>query len=260
MDLQPLKDRINEISDILWSAASRDLSDEQRQALKREEKDLLLEYAELLDFKAVSRCPISNAPIEIAIDLAGLDSPWWWSELPVDLPPHRGSKHLQLVLGALNLGARDPSEATEQVTAGPAKPFLIDRLLGMPGVEAVLSEQRTQHNDRLFLICYFALEPIPQEELHQEFRKTKYGIFGADGEIQAAATKHDPWNFDLLPWAEQDKLKWIEPGDESLKLRTGPPVPFMKVSGTEKMQKIVDGSLELWPAPEGQDDAQFERS
>lgn len=254
-----IKQRLREIGEILWSPAARDMSGPERQALKQEERELLLEYAELLEHQTVSRCPICEAPLQIAIDTGGLDGPWWWTNCPVDLPVHLACEHFQVFLGAMDLGTRNPDEVTENVMLGPARPFVVDRLLSMEDMQAVLSTLTMDNGDTLYLTAYFAPKPVPQEALHQEFRHEKYPLRDADGEIVFAGSKFDPWDFDLRPWAEQGKLQWIARGDDAHTLREGKPETYTGLAGTELMQQLADGELELSEAPQGQENAQYER-
>jgi len=254
-----LKARLREIGAILWSPAARQMSGEDRRALKQEEKDLLLEYAELLEHREISRCPICGTPLQVAMDTSGFDSPWWWTTAPMALPEHLACEHFRVFLGATDLGGRSPEEVTENVLLGPGKPFLIERLLAMEGMQAVLSSLTAAHGDRLYLVSYFSPEPVPPGELHQEYRKEKYPIRDEDGEIVFAESKFDRWDFDLERWAEAGALRWIEPDDATLVLRDGAPAPYLELSGTEQQQVAADGELELWEAPQGQDNAQYER-
>lgn len=254
-----IKRRLAEIADTLWSAAGRAMSIEDRRALKQEERELLLEYTELLVHVPVSRCPICDTPLEVALDPGGLDGPWWWTTCPVDLPPHRACEHFQVFLGAFDLGNRVPEEATETVTLGPARPFIIERLLAMEGMQAVLSRMTMERGDQLYLVSYFSAEPVPPADLHQEFRREKFTLLDDDGEIVFAESKFDPWQFDFGPWVEQGKVSWISPGDDELGLHSGPPEPYLTVEGTELNQRVAYGALELREAPRGQDNTQFER-
>jgi len=257
--IEQLKTRIREIGVILWSPAARDMEDEEWRALKREEKDLLREYAENLEHHTVSRCPICGSPVLVAWDPGGLDGPWWWTTCPVVLQEHLACEHFQVFLGAVDLRGREAEEATENVLLGPGKPFVVERLLAKDGVQAVLSRLETDRGDRVYLTSYFAEAPLPPEDLHQEFRKAKYAIPSDDGEQVFSESKFDPWDFDLGAWHAAGKLKWIAPGDGDWVVRDDAPKPFLGIKGTDMSQKAANGKLSLWEAPQGQRNAMYER-
>ena len=254
-----LTNRLREIGDILFSPDARELDDDAAIALEAEEQALLLEYAENMPHVAVSRCPICQEELKIAMDLRGLDGPWWWAVRPVDVPRHHACEHFQVHQGAMNFGTRMPVEVTETVRVGPGAPFVIDRLLEMDGVTAVVSGLKTEHGDQIFLMAYFAENPIPDTELHQEWLQESYTQLDADGEPEFAETKFDPWDFDLQPWFDSGKLQWIDPGDPDLALHTGTPNPYLGIEGTQMSQVIVEGELELAEAPYGQENTMYER-
>lgn len=226
--------------------------------IEAREQALLMEYAENLPYHELSRCPICETPLSMPIDLVGLDGPWWWMTCPVELPPEDACEHFRLFQGALHLGTRTPSEVREAVMVGPGAPFVIDRLLGIEGMKAVLSQFRLKTGDTAFLIAYFSEAPVDQSELHQNWRKEKYPIRNEDGEIIGAEYRNDPWNFALEPWIENGTLAWIAPGDSELALRTDLPSPFGELEGTHQKQILMSGKVHLWAPPHGQESARFE--
>jgi len=206
----------------------------------------------------MSRCPYCQEPFNIAIDLEGIDGPWWWYACPVALPQHESCEHYQTFLGAMDLHGRQLSEVIEGVNLGPAAPFVIARLLELDGVIAVLSSFQTASNDTGYLVSYFSESAIDQSELHQEWRKDSYPLYNDAGENVAAESKFDPWDFDIERWIEQGKLLWIEPGDESLQLCSSLPCPYTGLTGTRKKQVVAGGKLELLAAPSGQENTFYE--
>jgi hypothetical protein len=255
---QNLLSKAKEIGQKLTGPAIETLSLDEMEELDNEEVRLLEEYAENIPFTSLSRCPFCNSELMVAIDLIGMDGPWWWATCPVSLPEHDACEHFQFFQGALDLHDRYPREVYEGVMVGPAVPFMIKRISDMNGVKAVVSQFDLVKGDTAYLIAYFAEQAIDQSELHQEWRKEWYALVNADGEIVGTESKFDPWDFDLAPYIESDKLLWIDPGDASLKLHNGLPSPYVGLKGTQQRQIIQEGEVQLWAAPEGQESSLFE--
>lgn len=220
--------------------------------LRSDFKLLLEEYVENVPLLPVSRCPICDDTLEIAIDLGGLDSPWWWDVCPRDFSPPGACEHFRVFLGALDLHGRQPVEVdTWSVLPGPGAPYIIDRMLSMEGMQAVITELKVGTGDTGYLIAYYSAEPIPTNDLHQEWRRQTWTVYDDNDEPIAKDLVNDPWDFDLAPWLDSGKLLWIDPGDDSLTLKEGKPCPYEALPGTHEDQEIDDGTLELGAAPDG---------
>lgn len=213
---------------------------------------LLEEYVENVPQVPVSRCPICGEVLALTIDLAGLDSPWWWDACPEPFAPHRACEHFRVFLGALDLHGREPTEVDVwSVLPGPGAPFVIDRLLSMEGMQAVVSSLTIGSGDTGYLIAYFSAEPIPQTDLHQEWRRQTWVLYNEDGDSVAQDVVNDPWDFELAPWLESGKLSWIDAGDDSLTVHHGRPSPYDGHDGVRQKQMIGSGRVELAAAPDG---------
>ena len=220
--------------------------------LMSEFKLLLEEYVENVPLVPVSRCPICGDVLEIAIDLGGLDSPWWWDVCPRDFAPPVACEHFRVFLGALDLHGRQPVEVdTWSVAPGPGAPYVIDRMLSMGGMQAVITALQVGAGDTGYLIAYYSADPIPPNDLHQEWRRQTWVVYNADGDPVAQDLVNDPWDFEIAPWLDSDKLLWIELDDNSLSLKKGRPCPFESLAGTQLDQIINAGTLKLGAAPDG---------
>lgn len=219
----------------------------------RSEFNLLLgEYVENVPHVAVSRCPICGQVLELAIDLGGLDSPWWWDACPEPFAPPRACEHFQVFLGAVDFHGRAPTEVNVWgVLPGPGAPFVIERLLSMDGMKAVISALRIGASDTGYLVAYFSEEPVEQSALHQEWRRQTWTLFNEDGDPVAQNVVNDPWDFDLVPWLESGRLLWITPDDADLALKSGRPCPFEGLEGVHSKQIVGSGEIRLGAAPDG---------
>lgn len=64
-------------------------------------------------------------------------------------------------------------------------------------------------------------------------------------EVHESATDRDE---DLAPWLDSGRLRWIEPGDPDLLVRTGRDAcPYVGRSGTTAWQRLQRG--EVWTGP-----------
>lgn len=255
-----LLSRLAEIDAELRPPRSHQLTSAQRRALRQEEQALLEEYAENLPVREVSRCPICEQVLELPIDDAGLDGPWWWTVCPVELPPPRGCEHFQVFLGALDLHGRTPAEVVSGVKPGPGAPFVIERLLSMEGMQAVLSTVPVGAADTGYIIAYYSPEPVPEPELHQPWRRETWELHDDTGKPVASNHVNDPWDFDLEPWIRKGKLLWIAPGDGGLVLRKELPSPYDALAGTHQSQELSAGKVLLSKPPDGSEWAIWERA
>ena len=94
---EELLSKAKEVSMKLSAPGFGGLSIEELEKLDIEETNLLEEYAENIPFASVSRCPFCETKLEVAIDLIGLDGPWWWATCPVELPAHDSCEHFHAV-------------------------------------------------------------------------------------------------------------------------------------------------------------------
>ncbi len=251
--------RIEELSLLLRPPKSRETGLSERREAAAERERLLLEYAENLPLVAASRCPFCQELFQLPMDTA-LDGPWWRHLSPVPMPAPRSCEHYRLFLGAIDLHGRTPTEVRTGVIAGPGAPFVIDRLLGLEGMQVVLSTLPLAQGDTAYLMTYFADAPTHPSALHPCWRKETWVLHNDAGDAVASKTTNDPWNFDLLAHLEAKQLSWIAPGDGSMTLRSDAECPYLDLPGTHMAQLIQSGQLRLSPPPDGSETGFYERS
>jgi hypothetical protein len=172
----------------------------------------------------------------------GVDGLWWncnqplrpLQQLPVDFIG---------LAGALRLGS--PLEKTPfEVRPGPEVPYVVPRLLALPGICAVLSQvQIGQHMG--YAIAYFAEHPEQVANGINTWGTDFYEVVDSQGALtwsrdgDNAALDRDA---DLKPWMEAGKLLWIQPGDTSMTLRSDTrPCPFLALKGSHMDSTLFDG-------------------
>ena len=222
------------------------------------QRKLLDEYGEALPAVPVSRCPVCGKVLEYPFDAFGLDGMWWNKDGIV--PPRRPSEpHHAVLLGAIDFHGRSPveAEANGQVLPGPGAPFVVPRLLSLPGMSAVISSLQLPKGDTAFLTAYFSDTPPNPLELHQPWAREMLTA-GEDGENPTWGAASDSWDFDLRPWIANRQLKWIEPGDRELRLCDEGTCPYVGLPGVREPQMIDMGKLTTLPLPDEQPIDPFE--
>jgi hypothetical protein len=218
------------------------------------------EYADRLPRVVVSACPFTGAPLMRSIDPFGLDGPWWQKDRTFTPAEPAAPPTFRVLLGALDLRGREPAEAGELVIPGPGAPFVVPRLLELPEMVAVVSRLELANGDLGYPIAYFSTEEMDPTELHQEWTRAELWYSSSDGD-EGWMVMNDPWDFDLAPWIERGKLRWLRSGDESHRVigpASGERCPFLDLPGDRLPQFVADGTRELGELPDGVPPQPFE--
>jgi len=190
----------------------------------------------------VSRCPFTGIELHLSIDTLGLDGLWWDVEDPVRMPQNFPPTVFALN-GAIHL-ASSIEFTSHLVRPGPGAPYVIPRLLAEPDTTAVLASVAIGDHQG-YVITYFGYPPQAERPVVDE-----WGQFGWD--IQRGQSpgwdSHplliEDCDFDLEPWLEQNRLLWIDPGDETLTLRAGMKgCPYRDLKGRKTLQTLFEGRL-----------------
>jgi len=215
--------------------------------------ELLDEYGKRLPAIPVSRCPFCDQVLEYVLDAWGLDGPWWHIRALASYPRPK-EEHFRVLQGAIDFHGREPAEASvhKTVRPGPAVPFVIPRLLGLPGMRAVVSTLSLPHGDTAYLIAYFSPLPMHGGLLHQPWPYVDYSVTDERGEYLGWSAHNDTWDFDLKPWIENGQVMWINPGDPTLTVQRGLPCPYMTLVGVRAPQSIDRGKLSTLDLPTGE--------
>ncbi len=206
------------------------------------EVELREAYVASLAPRAVSRCPLTGVAVEVSIDDAGLDGLWWSYEAPAR-PLDPAPPTLLALAGAVALA--EPVEAAPFLAKpGPEPPFVVPRLLGLPGVQAVVSTVPIGRHTG-YAVAYFA-DPLPGGVARfNTWGSNEYRVAAA-GRAGWATVAEDPddYDFDLAPWVEAGRLAWVAPGDGSLTIRTGAAgCPYLGLGGRRSVVRIREGRV-----------------
>ena len=200
------------------------------------------QYVAALPIVPLSRSPLTGEVLEYVIDTVGLDGLWWNRSQPLRPLQQLPADFIGLV-GALQFGS--PIEKTPfEVQPGPEDPYVVPRLLALPGVCAVLSQvQIGVHTG--YAVAYFAEHPDQVAKRINTWGTDFYEVVDSQGRLtwscdgDVVALDRD---FDLKPWIEAGKLLWVQPGDTSLTLRSDTQAcPFLALKGSHMDSTLFDG-------------------
>ena len=213
-----------------WEAASRP-APETLDAAQTRISEICERYAAGLPRPALSRCPFTGELTWHSLDTFGIDGLWWNSEAAVrpdeDLPATWFA-----MTGAVDLRAGAPS--TEFVVRpGPDAPWVVPRILALPGLRAVVSQVDVGPS-RAWAITYFAQTPLDDVERIDDWGRDEHAVpvEGSAAGWDHVADVAEDFDFDLAPWIRRGRVLWIAPGDKTLTLRsTADDCPFVGIAG-----------------------------
>lgn len=222
--------------------------------------ELLGEYADRLPRRVLSTCPFTGAPLRRAIDPFDLGGPWWQKDRTFTPKEPAPPPAFQTILGALDLRGRAPAETAETVLAGPDVPFVVPRLLRLPDMVAVVHRLELESGDVAYPIGYFSREPIHPATLHQHWTRPELWFETPEGE-SGWTVMNDRWDFDLAPWIESGRLRWVRPGDPKhavVGADSGEDCPYVGLPGERKPQTLSAGRRAWDEPPNGEPPTPFE--
>jgi len=176
-------------------------------------------YCTALRPVSVSRCPYTAEILALEIDLVGLDGPWWDLDSPRRPLPAALPATFVGFDGAVRLDD-PPPPAPFLRRPGPQAPTVIERLLRHGQVTAVCSELRIGANPA-WLIAYFAEPGAEAPQPPNDWGADQYVATLDGGMPWPVETEPEMRDANIAPWVEAGLLRWIAPGDEDLKLRSG---------------------------------------
>jgi hypothetical protein len=240
-----------------FSPAGRQLPVPARQDLLQQEENLKLRYQESLPQVPISRCPIDGSLVHKRMDIFGLDGLWWEVGASDELPIG-DSRHVITYTGALRAPSVDLAGAAltkrARILPGPEVPYVIPRLLHIPGVRCVISwVQLFSGRGGAYLTTYFAEPGFPAREAHQMWLRESFDFLDDVGHRRWRIAT-DRWDFDLVPWLRdrRDKVYWIAPSDPAMTAITGSPeqCPYVDAPGARFPREIKNGVVRGLPLPE----------
>jgi len=213
---------------------------------------MLAEYADRLPRIVMSVCPLTGEPFKHSFDPFGVDGPWWHQDREVEIDEPEPPETFKVLLGAVAFHGREPVEVRDPVVPGPEVPFVVPRLLGLPGMVAVLSRLTLETGDIAYPVTYFSPDEIPQRRLHQHWLQLEHRFEVEPGK-SSWLIANDVWDFDLKPWIRSGKLLWTDPEDAGVLVsgEAGAHCPYLDLPGDRFPQSLAGGGRELIDLPDG---------
>lgn len=213
-------------------------------SVPKAERDLARRaYVATLPLVRISTCPFTGEPVMLHLDTGGLDGPFWEARHPARTRAHTLPRTVFSIAGALAL--QPPIEVFDFLAIpGPGVPYVVPRLLDSDGVVAVMRGVDIGHH-RGVVICYFCPEgAVVDESLRlNEWGARSYWYGYTDGTSAVGeSTVWDAYNeYDVIPWLESGKLRWIAPGDEHFDVVEGVACPYLDMGGPPEVQRVSEG-------------------
>ncbi len=201
------------------------------------------EYTQGLPVITTSRCPFSDKPFSLSIDTFGLNGPWWDFEQPVRAFEDETNTFFALT-GSVKI-TDEPPEVPFSIKSGPAVPWVSPRLLNDENIIAVLSHLKIGDNDA-YPIVYYSKDKSVEIERINTWGTDEYLAEDTEGFAILGSTYDDEeeYDFNIAPWIENGKLKWIDKDDKTLKLRNSiEDCPFLNISGYQYPVIIQNGTI-----------------
>jgi hypothetical protein len=200
------------------------------------------EYFRLLPSIVMSCCPFDAQPLIRSFDAYGLDGLWWRPDASTRETPT--CPHFCVVRGAVNYAGKRPRAGDFEVHPGPEVPYVIPRLLNYPDMIAVVSQIEMKNGYTAYPVTYFAARRPPPQELTAGWARTLHTYTTQLG-ISGWKADNDAWDFNLLTWLEQGKVRWCPPATDNSVLSVDPPeqCPYLDLNGArERMVVEADNS------------------
>ncbi len=245
--------RIKELSDVVDGPGPSTLDEHAKGRLRDEMMAALAEYADRLPRVVMGVCPFTGEALRRSFDPYGFDGPWWHKTRTFPIEEPRPPASFKVLLGAVALHGRTPAEATEEVIPGPEVPFVVPRLLSLPGMIAVVSRLDMVTGDVAYPVAYFSDAAVSPRQLHQFWCREEFWFKDDQGK-SGWLIATDPWDFDLAPWVASGKLRWLRPGEPERGLvdgSSGEACPYVDLPGDREAQGMEQGQRGLMPPPDG---------
>jgi hypothetical protein len=184
------------------------------------------EYFRALPRMVMAPCPFCGQPLHRSFDPFGLDGLWWRSDAQPEEP--EACLHFCVLQGAVKLDGPAPA-ADFEVHPGPARPFVVPRLLEQPGMTAVLAELPVE-GGVAYPVAYFAPRRPPVQALAAGWTRTSFVYTTQLGEHRWRAADERP-DFDLARWIAAGRLRWCRPDSDRTRLDDEGSCPFLTDPG-----------------------------
>ncbi|GAB4319005.1 MAG: hypothetical protein Kow0074_08550 [Candidatus Zixiibacteriota bacterium] len=228
---------------------------EELEPLAQQANEVQETYFARLPRVTLSRCPHCNEPLIRSFDPWGPDGLWWEHSHRIEHEQPASCRHFVVLTGAVDLNGNKPPNVPGEIILGADKPFVIPAILSRKGMIAVIARVEMLNGFLAYPIAYFAADGPLDSTLTQPWTVKTMDTPGGGWRMDTSE-----WDFDLMPWVEREKLKWIDPGSEDMAISTTPPrgFPFANTPGEGRMLILQDGDVLKKAPPDGEPIEPFE--
>jgi hypothetical protein len=211
--------------------------------------DAVDQYRLLLPDVAVSRCPHTGELLSWAMDTIELDGWFWNYEAQVRRDGYLPRTFLALA-GAMRL-FEPLIQAPFLAVPGPGVPYVVPRILDQTDTFAVISQLPVGPHVG-WPIAYFGPRQ-PALRLVNDWGSNRYDSYDHAGNwlgwsqtpLEEICDDAYDFDFELEPWIDSGRLRWIAPDDETLSIQHGlAGCPYIGLEGPREFARIEEG--ELW--------------
>jgi hypothetical protein len=241
--------RVVELMESGGADVRRDLTPEFEQ-LNTQIRSAWQEYQRRLPIMELSRCPFTGEIWSHSFDPWEVDGFWWNVYQPIrclDEPP---CSRFYAFRGAMAAPAA-PLGMPFLAEPGPEVPFVIERLMQFPSIIAVISHVRVGDRNA-YPIVYFSLNDLPPDQRTNDWGADSFSYRGDQGyyEERQYFDAEDEFVYDLEPWIARQRIQWIAPGDESLRVQAGVTgCPYLRLPGRHAVWRCKE--QRVWFGPPG---------
>ena len=239
-EIRGIEDEIERMlsdSDSHW----RELENDRHAILKKVERTID-EYWGWIPMISLSRCPFCNAELRHPFDPVDLNGFWWMdrTQRPCEEPETCG--HFNLLLGAVNLNGLPPQGGPFECRPGPDVPYVIPRILEMTTMLAVISSIAMHCGYTAYPVAYYSQILPASGSLTQTWAQAEY-YFTLENGTTGWNVVFDSYDFDLRPWLQAGKIRWIQGGRLNPEVAKPEACPFLDVKGMRRSQIVIEDEL-----------------
>ena len=235
----------------LYPADGEALPEAEASVLREAYYQGVAEYADRIPRVPMGICPFTGEQLARCFDPGGLDGFWWHADPIVKFQEPRAPAAFQVLLGALQLSRPEPTEATEKVVPGPEVPFVVPELLELPGMQAVIARVPLGTGDVAWPVSYWSEEELDPASLHQPWCRSMNWFTNPDTGEYGWNMSNAVWDFEIVKWAEQGKVSWVDLDTDSPAIRRTDLEFLEQLEGDRRPQLYSGGRRVFLESPDG---------